>query len=384
MHNIPNDPVLEKVLNSIERIYFAYKEWRPLQAKADTAAYDILGMIFELAAEIDSDATGRKRGILEKDVAKSVQFEGGKRWSAGGKATTELLATELFGVKANRSRKHNWTTVLAYAHEHGVDPTKQGFVDWVSAFPGGIEGVLDEVRGVDRAGESASVEELTVQVADCGEHPVIDSPIKGIGKTTSILVVRKNAEEKIEILRTESSEAKVRKVLADLVGTSRTKKLTEAGIVKAERQALRAMLTVTLHSFEGLSLRHKHILRFRKAREKLRAIPQLMEKHFDENLLAEGATDISTIDEDTLKKEPAIIDIQNPDYHPLDPGRFIKSAKRGSLLPVDIFGKTGTEAKVAIREYLEETKPFKFPSREPSQGGGATLEKHFEELEPTE
>lgn len=364
MANIGLTP-LHQELDEIEEVY---RDWLPLQAAVDIAAYDILGRIYALGCSIDEDPGSARRLELEFLVRCHPDVKASKKWTAGGRRSTELIVTWFMGLKEKRSRKSNWIAVLDHAADCEVEPTAEAFVEWITnAIKGGIEGALDQYRGVTEETESQSLEVIAKAIKSPANAVTLPLKISDFGAKISILVVRWKDEENVTLLHKESNATKVRKALIDvgLAKLTRKKKTTAVGLRKLEAKALVKLTKVTLGYAENGRFRRNEALQFARAVDNLR-LPGLAETYFS------GPPNVGP-SIGPMKGEGSLT-VRNPDFDDLDPGRFIEGAKPGSLIPYTIVAGDKRASVRAAREYIEEHKYVAPKPAEPRSGPRPTLD----------
>lgn len=351
----------------------AYDNWLPLQAEADKGAYVILGRIYALGCSIDVDPGSARRKELEFFVRCHPDVKASKKWTAGGKRSTELIMTYILGLKEKRSRKSNWVAVLEHAADCVVEPTAEAFVEWITTgIKGGIEGALDQYRGVTEDADSQSLEAIAKAIKSPANAVTLPLKISDFGAKISILAVRWKDEENVTLLHKESDATKVRKALIDigLAKLTRKKKTTAVGIRKSESKALVTLTKVTLGFAESGKFRRNEALRFARAVDDLR-VPELAATYFS------GGSNVgASIGQ---AKGEGSLTIRNSDFDVLDPGRFIEGAIPGSLVPYTLVPGDMRASARAAREYIEEHKYVAPKPAEPRIGPVPTLDAFIDQ-----
>ena len=160
----------DEIFGLLSKLKEELKAWAPMQTAADERAYEVLGRIYEDAATIDAERL--KRVVLEDMLRAHAEVGPSKKWSPGGKPTTELLVTFLLGLKTCRTRKHNWVSTLAYAAECQVEPALKAFRKWISSTEvGGIDGAVAAHRG-----EAPEAEKIDLSVVAANLAASIETP----------------------------------------------------------------------------------------------------------------------------------------------------------------------------------------------------------------
>lgn len=351
MEKSPFDKVLE-ILNTIDE---EYEEWKPLQANADKQAYFILGQIWESGHLIDADK--ELRAELDAAIKRVPEIRDSKRWSASGKSATEVILTNLFGIKHQRSRKSQWLSTLEYARECEVETTCTAFVEWIeSKDVGGIEGAIQKLTGdFDEAvklaeGEKGrlpdAIRKLSENVGD--REGSITASLADADTTEGVilLLVKRGEGDTHQILR----KINKRPMIEAAVGTvllNRWKRLKPAQIAAREQGALLTLNRIAVKRAEGKNLKNKDVFAFRDATTRLAEVPQLYTKYFE----AKPWVHLSV---GGPPGTPAIINVANSSYHELDPGCLVRGAKPNAFVPY-VVGDAEPDLKSA-NAYIENSK----------------------------
>lgn len=361
---------LDQELFEIEE---AYDNWLPLQAEADKGAYVILGRIYALGCSIDVDPGSARRKELEFHVRCHSDVKATRKWTAGGKRSTELIVTTFMGLKEKRARKSNWIAVLEHAADCGVEPTAEAFVEWITTgIKGGIEGALDQYRGVTEDADSQSLEAIAKAIKSPANAETLPLKISDFGAKISILAVRWKDEENVTLLHKESDATKVRKALIDigLAKPTRKKKPTPVGLRKLESKSLIALTRIAVGLAHNGKFRRNEAMRFTRAVNSLNA-PELTETYFKGGGGFDGNMGMHAGEGELIE--------QNPDFDILDPGRYVRGAIQGRLIPYTFVPGDKRANLRAAQEYIDEHKYVTPKPAEPRAGPRPTLDAFIDQ-----
>jgi len=363
----------QAVFDLLSRLKDELKSWTPLQTAADVRAYDVLGRIYEDAAVIDAERL--KRVVLEDMMRSHAEVGPSKKWSPGGKPTTELLVTYLLGLKAFRSRKHNWVSALAHAAECDVKPSAEEFRKWISsAEVGGIDGAVAAHRGETLTPKKIDLSEVAASLVAAIETPkTVELHIATAAPAgLAVLVVQRKDDGNAFVLKESSDESELKRVFADLHITKKTKARNPIQIANIEREAVGRLTGVVQKLATKKLLSVNDGIAFTGAVKKLMDVPELREKYFN------GEPDYGVRFDDMGKY--SIISTINEDYHLLDPGRYIGGARERLLIPYPFDPANDAENRRQRNSYLESLKKVR-PKRPEPRSDQPTLAAFIEDDE---
>uniref|UniRef100_UPI00378492B8 hypothetical protein n=1 Tax=Sphingomonas daechungensis TaxID=1176646 RepID=UPI00378492B8 len=153
-------------------------------------------------------------------------------------------------------------------------------------------------------------------------------PVNANSANYAVALLRKDPGGGSKVIGTLNDQKIVATMITALL-PKKARPMTPSRMRKAEAKAI-WHLNRFLHKelkLERGKPKNNDLALFKKAIDSLKEIPELRAKYF------EGETGFSA-EVDSLKKIYRL-KVQNPDFHVLDPGRYIKGAKEGALVPYE-------------------------------------------------
>lgn len=123
---------------TLQRLNSAFLEWQSADTRGNHYLWRLLGLVHELAAQIETNNLAFRQ--LIEEVSNMPEVRASNTWEAKSKKANELLLVLLLGLKnETKARKSQWLSALKAANKCEIEPSQEAFFDWIAAH-GGVEG----------------------------------------------------------------------------------------------------------------------------------------------------------------------------------------------------------------------------------------------------
>ena len=383
----PSDEPVQYVRNSVTDLRKRYLEWDKLAGQARQKLWATLGQIHADSAFVREHAEARAELVRAANEDPEV---GRSRFDATSAPAQEIFLALILKIReATKSAKSQYTRALLVAESEGVPPTEEAFVTWVK-----------DNGGITAAGKSDSAEgpaaSLTLSPPVSGRATSMTAPYhfklarflewapKLANGSVEIEIDReKEAYEGLTVVLLSSSAAdpdanpailakigdpQVVKSVASAVASGRAVRLTDEDKAnEAARKALWELNRVALKlSYWNEKLSFDDLLKFPKA------VKVLEKQDCVARRLFEGPAGSNLY---TDAREFHSLDVIHPEYDLIDPGRYIRNAREGALIPYEAGQPGSAERAAAIAAYVQasrvpwvyETSAVNDPADQPDQ-----------------
>lgn len=316
--------------------------------KPRMALWHDLGKVYEESGTINDKAA--LRAALVEKIRQRDDLPPLKEWDPLKKSTLELLLVLATGYEDTESSRSQYLAALRNASREGVTKTEAGFANWVEK----KHGIINAGKVADAEAPTTSVD-LVAQFAqklqqerDRGHE--VDTKLESasfdpdpLGNGFGILLVHKGRDGKLVVNGTTGNLNVVASAIRAV-----DHKVTPAQAARAEGSAKSRLMKVAL-KLEDLrrgGLDAEELAEFSKAAKELYDLAP--DKYF---------TGEPFVENDRTTGKPLV---QNDDFHILDPGRFIRNAKRSALQAFDLdgFNYDPNAKKMDMKKLLSQTSGY--------------------------
>jgi hypothetical protein len=356
-----NTPGAAEALKMLRRVGAEYDGWRDLLRNANQAKRELVATIFEESLRYEKDPEAKAALIGEVNRLPEVQPH--KRWQASSELdSADIILTTVLGIGETKATKSQWLKAIIKGRKFAED--RDGFLQWLDIKGGIIGAGTDEPSGDD----------------DGGGEPILSAP-SAIDRLLKALPAMSQAASTIPLKVNPDHEAH-KKLFAALL----TPATDEGGAPTGDALILKESNDEKLlELFAKLALPKR---RARSPKEIGRLVIKLLTRL--NNITIKTATPprgrmkasacitfiratriLGELDGGGIyftgtpyfpltkiwdgKKDRGELTVVNPDFHPLDPGRYIGNAKQGALLAYEVPGPTVAECRDQIGEFVHAT-----------------------------
>lgn len=341
-----------------------HEEWLPIEGNARARLWDMLGNMYVAAPQIEGDPAQMQklRNVANEDPA----VKNSKRFRAWDADVIDLMLVCVLGLGEKvRSTKSQWRAALQAATFANVGRNGEEFKAWLEEV-GGIVGAnkieLTQVMNSSGPGlvpEADKLELVTVNFDAFSKEVAGDPPTEkvklaidplkdtyeGLGVLLFSLPDAKNPTD-IRIVAKLGSPSAVKKVVSEVVHNQIANLSDEE---KRERLVDKHLWTLNQVSLAlagrlQLKLKLRHCFAFKKAVGALSKDDAYAHKFFEG---ASGATYVFPERGDSFS-----MDVEHPDFVETDPGRYIRGARKGALMPYAPSDPATPDGKAALKDYV--------------------------------
>lgn len=305
------------VLERLERIRAFKSEWAEQIAKGRRLTWELLGHVYVAGVEIDAKPEWRHELNALVDAHSDIKKL--KRWFADEHSVFEVVLVGALGYNHTASKRHYYSKALSNAEAAGVPADVAKLADWLRDKDGIVSASKVEATKPARSDPSAVLNAFKGSLPDEGEFEQIEIAVEesDLGRGIGLLIVERVSETESRV---------VRKIFDPRIVASAIKQSddapTAAQLDRQKREALFDLNRVALklaNVWRG-KVEPAEITRFMEAVSDLARSP-FRNDYFDGEPEVLGVPDTGELR------------LENSDFHPFDPGRYIKNAKPRAMVP---------------------------------------------------
>lgn len=201
----------EELRTAIGEMLSAFKEWGPVQQRANDYAYLLLGHIYAACPLIEKSQQDKGALITEVRKHKDVpDIRMGNRWDPYRKKPEELFLALIFGLKQEKEKKSQWLKAIRAAEAAQVERSVEAFIQWIKGV-GGIVGAGRTLSdsGTDHESAFATLVQF-INDTETVQHPITitldDTSIEFPNKLGVIIVRQLGQVDQFQPLATLSDQ----------------------------------------------------------------------------------------------------------------------------------------------------------------------------------